>query len=69
MTHFWAVKFSRQSSGTTVTALSAGQTGFIHFPIPTPFKIDGAQMKSTEATVCFQTSPNAKVTEVKVSDG
>src|SRR5436190_18138397 len=62
-------KVTRQSSGTGITTSSPTSNTWVHFPIPTPVQIDGAKMKSTEATVSFRTSGGGKVTEVKVSDG
>ena len=46
-----------------------GQNTWVHFPIPTPAVVNGANMQVDSAMVSFRTRANAVVHEVIVYDG
>ena len=46
-----------------------GQNPWVHFPIPTPAVVNGANMKVDSAMVSFRTRSNAVVNEIIVYDG
>ena len=46
-----------------------GQNTWVHFPIPTPAVINGANMKVDSAMLSFRTRSNAVVNEIIVYDG
>jgi len=48
---------------------SRGQNTWVHFPIPTPAVVNGANMQVDSAMVSFRTRSNAVVNEVIVYDG
>ncbi|EGY22294.1 hypothetical protein VD0002_g6244 [Verticillium dahliae] len=59
----------RQSQTSTIRPTAANLADFVHFVIPTPFIMDGDNMKSMEAQVRFVTGSGARVTRILVFDG